>query len=282
MLWGFNITVTEENMIDSHAHDIHEFVICRSNTGTIVVNGETYDLSKGLSVYLPGGVPHQTIGSKKAPAEIDVVAFDQQSLIKYTTPEVQHVIMALGSDSKYINPPDDSNTKESKELLRLSEILVKELSVIKPLNQTMAGSILTQLLIHHCRSLTRGFTDKEDNYSKEISKICDYIKTHPDSQISLDQMAKKSSMSRTLFCTNFKKYTGMSLIEFTINTRINNAIQLLGKTEKKIAEIAFECGFNNIGHFTRTFRKKANMTPLQYRELTKAYGVPFPIINFIE
>ncbi len=55
MLWGFNITVTEENMIDSHAHDIHEFVICRSNTGTFVVDGKAYELRKGLSFYLPGG-----------------------------------------------------------------------------------------------------------------------------------------------------------------------------------------------------------------------------------
>jgi AraC-like DNA-binding protein len=61
-------------------------------------------------------------------------------------------------------------------------------------------------------------------------------------------MARKAGMSRTLFAANFKKYAGMSLIEFTTNTRINTAMQLLGETGKSITEIVYESGFNNIGH----------------------------------
>ncbi len=283
MLWGFKIIVTEENIINSHSHDVHEFIICRSNTGTLVIDGTAYDFRKGLSFFLPSGVSHQTIGSEKDPADITVVHFDQQTLIKYTTPELQNAIKKLVSNSSYVSKLDEANAEHVKEKLRLSEILAKELPVIEvPLSQTMAGSILTQLLVHHCRGLKLDYSNKGDNRAKEMSKICNYIKTHPDSHISIDEMSKKANMSRTLFCSNFKKYTGMSLIEFTRNTRIDFAMQLLAKTEKTIAEISFKCGFNHMGHFSKTFKKRTNITPRQYRELTHSFGVPFPIINMIE
>ena len=44
------------------------------------------------------------------------------------------------------------------------------------------------------------------------------------------------------------------------------ATDLLIKTGRSVAEIAFKCGFNNIANFNRVFKKNKNCTPSQYRE----------------
>ncbi len=276
MLWGAKVKITEENMMDPHAHNMHEFVICLNNTGKHLVDNRLYDFQAGQTVFLPKGISHQAIGSEKEPAEIAFICFDQQSLIKYTTPDLQNLIMELIESRHYIS---GFSSRGYQENLRLSEALQGELSLVKPMSQTMAGCILAQLLITHCRSLHLGSVSRGDNYAKKIADACNHIASHPGLPVSLEKMAKKVRMSRTLFSRNFKKYTGMSLIEFTLDARINTAMKHLANSRQSIIEIAFDCGFNNVGHFYRTFKKKTNMTPGQYRKYTIEVGVPLPVLK---
>ena len=64
----------------------------------------------------------------------------------------------------------------------------------------------------------------------------------------------------------FSKITGFSLWDYIIARRIERAKHLLLSTDRKVLDIAFECGFQNSVHFNKCFRRQTGMTPGEYRE----------------
>lgn len=50
--------------------------------------------------------------------------------------------------------------------------------------------------------------------------------------------------------------------------RIQRARLLVVTTGKSISEIGYECGFNNISHFIKLFKREFQITPLSMRQET--------------
>ena len=55
-------------------------------------------------------------------------------------------------------------------------------------------------------------------------------------------------------------------MDYILDIRIGFAIWMLVNTTNSIAEIAFECGFNNLSNFNRIFKKKKDSSPKLFRE----------------
>ena len=62
----------------------------------------------------------------------------------------------------------------------------------------------------------------------------------------------------------FKKYIGISCLEYIKNLRLENAAARLAKGENSILEISMSCGFSNLSYFYREFKKKYGMTPKKF------------------
>jgi AraC-like DNA-binding protein len=73
-------------------------------------------------------------------------------------------------------------------------------------------------------------------------------------------------MSPSAFSRFFKLHTGRNLSEYIIEMRLGYASRLLVDTSKGIAEICYDCGFNNLSNFNRIFRKKKNCSPSEFRD----------------
>jgi len=52
-----------------------------------------------------------------------------------------------------------------------------------------------------------------------------------------------------------------------LERRLRKAAQLLQTTDKTVQQIADECGFESLSHFSRYFKAKFGITPSQYRDL---------------
>ena len=102
--------------------------------------------------------------------------------------------------------------------------------------------------------------------SRRIAKVCKYIDENIGNEIRLSDVAEMVNMSESAFSHFFKKRTNMSFINYVNNQRIAKACNLLASTTLSASEICWECGFNNKSNFIRTFTKKKNMTPLEYRK----------------
>lgn len=108
--------------------------------------------------------------------------------------------------------------------------------------------------------------------SSTVLKAQEYIISHFQHPISVDDIAASVSLSRYHFTRVFKKETGYSPHEYLSNIRIRHAKQLLIETSATVEQIAFQSGFSSATHFTRMFKQKNMITPVDFRKFFDPIG----------
>jgi AraC-like DNA-binding protein len=102
--------------------------------------------------------------------------------------------------------------------------------------------------------------------SRRVQKIEDEICRNYNKQLYLDDLADMVGMTPTAFSRFFKLRTGRTLSEYIIDIRLGHAARKLVDTTMTIAEICYDCGFNNISNFNRIFKKRKGCSPTTFRE----------------
>ena len=99
----------------------------------------------------------------------------------------------------------------------------------------------------------------------------DYIEKHLNEEITLDKIAQIACFSPFHFHRIFSTLTNETINAFIQRIRIEKAAQRLRNDEDvSISEIAYNCGFGCVAHFSRTFRKYFGLTAKEFRETEKA------------
>ncbi|MGJ8654948.1 MAG: helix-turn-helix domain-containing protein [Akkermansiaceae bacterium] len=94
-----------------------------------------------------------------------------------------------------------------------------------------------------------------------------YITANLSEKICLDSLAEHTKVTNSYMCKQFKKHTGMTIVEYINLHRIELAKQLLIERDgEKIINIAYECGFQSLSQFNRTFQKFVDSSPTGYRK----------------
>src|ERR1043166_3886110 len=83
--------------------------------------------------------------------------------------------------------------------------------------------------------------------------------------LTLDQYANLALMSLSTFKREFKKTFHDAPSKWITKSRVKLAAQLLESTSLSVSEVGFECGFENQTHFSRIFKEKMDVSPLQFR-----------------
>lgn len=102
--------------------------------------------------------------------------------------------------------------------------------------------------------------------SKRILKVKNYIAQNYKYEVRLSTLADIAGMSPSAFSRFFKLHTGRNLSEYIIEQRLGYASRMLVDTSKGVAEICYDCGFNNLSNFNRIFKKRKNCSPTEFRE----------------
>ncbi len=105
--------------------------------------------------------------------------------------------------------------------------------------------------------------------SDKISIIYKYVNANFKAHITLDEIADKVSMTVPAFCRYFKKTTGKTFTQLVNEYRVVHATKLLNESQVSIADICYECGFNNFSHFNKQFNEITGKSASQYRKEIK-------------
>jgi AraC-like DNA-binding protein len=141
-------------------------------------------------------------------------------------------------------------------------------------------SVLELLSILHDLSISRNmhtlsdatFSNVELSYnSRRIEKAIEYMNQSFQKSITLSEVAKLANMTDVSFSRFFKARTGITFMDSLLEMRLGHASRLLIDTTQSVAEVAYNCGFNNISNFNRLFKKKKGCTPKEFRE-NYSYG----------
>ena len=104
-------------------------------------------------------------------------------------------------------------------------------------------------------------------HENNIKSAIKYLNDNIGSKISVADLAAVAHISETHFSRLFKQFTGLSPYGFILISRINKAKFLLQNTDKSIAEIGFEAGFNSEANFVYSFKRNTGISPGKFRKL---------------
>ena len=115
-------------------------------------------------------------------------------------------------------------------------------------------------------------TVKTGRVKNLITPAIEYIQKNYRQNISLDYIADLCQISNSYLSRLFKKVVGSNYVSYVNLVRISHAKKLLASTNKAIADIALELGFEESGYFIKVFKRFEGFTPNQYRNKVLAFN----------
>jgi len=250
-----------------HNHERYELTLILKGNGLRFVGDNVEEFSSGDMVLIGPFLPHKWQIDKSYPKEKQVKAIS--------------IFFEEDFPSKDFNAlSENSHIEELKRKSRLGVAVKKDSSVqiakiFKSLSKHSNLSLLLNLIgiLNEIAKSDQYYTlstvkigAKSNLNNQRIELITDYINENLHRNITLAEISKIAFMHKNSIGRFFKKSIGFSVIEYINLLRIGKACQLLIETNKKISFIAYECGYENISHFNRTFKKTKQMTPFEYRK----------------
>jgi YesN/AraC family two-component response regulator len=98
-----------------------------------------------------------------------------------------------------------------------------------------------------------------------VAKVISFMEKNLAKDISLNQLAKKATMSKHHFCRVFKKHTGITPMQYLTRKRIEQAKILLLDEDMVIGDVITAVGFQDQSNFIKNFKKVEGVTPSFYR-----------------
>lgn len=102
--------------------------------------------------------------------------------------------------------------------------------------------------------------------ASSVKTAIQYIQENYRSPLTIEQLAEIAGMSEGHFCRVFKQYTLKTPVQFINSVRLTHAADQLSNTNKRVLDIAMDCGFNSVSYFIEVFRESFNITPSKYRK----------------
>lgn len=110
------------------------------------------------------------------------------------------------------------------------------------------------------------FEDISSEYSNEIENICRYMQKHYAEHISLEELCRHCSLSKSTLLRAFTKQKGITPYRYLQSIRIDKAKKLL-ETGTSLSQTALLTGFTDQSHFTNYFHMYIGISPASYKKI---------------
>lgn len=130
-----------------------------------------------------------------------------------------------------------------------------------------ASELFTYLSKVIGQSVDNLIEDKKQADTKPIRTAKQYIKQNYMNPISLKEVSSIVGFNDSYFSSLFKKESGKNFLEYVSEVRMNKVKELLKETNLSIADICQRVGYNDLKHFTKSFKNYTGLQPNEYRKL---------------
>lgn len=235
-----------------HSHPYIELMYFFEGKGKLEVSGTQMSISLFDAVVYPAGWEHQEDLVSERRREIICLWIDLPGL-KLDAPmhlhdmdnTLNHVFRMLYQEAKRANP---------EPLLLEHQMKL----------------LLTMLLRNQSEAKAREGT---------LAYVLQYIHTHFAEHITLDELAALEHISKSYLSRQFKQQTGMTVVAYINQLRIETAKRLLTGSDMSVNEIAYQIGFESPKYFYRTFKKLTDESPASFRRQYKNKQEPLAVIH---
>ena len=132
--------------------------------------------------------------------------------------------------------------------------------------ETLRSCLTIQLLALVYASALQNKPEKSER-SQIIQRARFLIHENEEKAMDMPQLAEQLNVSYAWFRKEFKGAVGISPGQYHLNVRLNRAKRLLRESDTPIGQIAYQTGFESEFYFSRIFKSKSGISPLQFRRL---------------
>lgn len=239
--------------------------------GRIVIESDNcaYEMDEGDVIIIPAGTKYHIMAQNQK-ASILGVNFD------YTQNHLNKSTPIPPTDAKTYNPDmqlETINFSDAPMLNRimhikgLSFLYVKFVKLEQEYSQKLIyfNSITSHLFSEILIECVRTVNAKKLTAGKDIiSNITAYINENYKSDLTNSEISKVFNLHPNYINKLVKIFTGMSLHKYLIHIRISHSVEMLESKALTIGEIAENCGFCDIYHYSKTFKKIMEVSPSKY------------------
>ena len=255
----------------AHSHSTWEFVYCALGHVTVWDDVRRMELNAGEMAFHQPGIPHHIhVGATPTTMFLISFACTNECMKLFSRKHVR----VTGEQSKII----DLIIRELKGAFELNngELQLDEFhpSASAPVGaEQLICGYLEWLLISMIRS---GLNEApRDSVSSErleevldmriMTELKNYVKAHLSESITIEDLARHVHYSRTYITVQFKAATGMSIMDYVEQQRMDRARDLLIQGNRTVTQIADDLGYSSLQYFSRRFKKVFGCAPSQFQ-----------------
>ncbi|WP_166265473.1 AraC family transcriptional regulator [Marinobacter caseinilyticus] len=234
-----------------HRHEHHQLVIGVGGESEVCVDGIGSRVDSWTACLVPTDARHDYRGNERN--HVLVVDLD---------PYFPALNNPAHSDYERLAPLFERprNMGMDNRLQGLVQLCAGEFSRA-PDNDTMHRHLATGIL--HCMSERLATSDNPRHSRKTVcpDTIRRFVMENLHKKITVRDLASVACLSVSRFHETFRAITGITPHQYLLQTRLEQAVQLLTGTALTVSEISFRTGFSSQGALTNALHKHRGITP---------------------
>lgn len=263
------LTITaDENRAVTIPYDNRLFYMYRG-TGEIKISGLIYHVEENDVLIIPSGTEYQLLPSEKDYTYIGVnfdytqAHSDKQIPIPPAETKIYNSALKLES----INFIDVHKLNEIVHIKHINRIGGKLVQMEREYTnkllyfESIISNLLSEILLECTRILSQSNNDKNRELTHSIIR---YIQENYSKPLSNETIGRAFSLHPNYINGIIKASTGMSLHQYLIHTRVSYSVELLIGNRHSISEISELCGFCDVYHYSKVFKKIMGIAPSKY------------------
>ncbi|RME00992.1 MAG: AraC family transcriptional regulator [Bacteroidetes bacterium] len=242
-------------------------------SGELLYGRTKYDCSTGTMLFT---APGQTIVAKNIviSSESWMIAFHEDFIRGL---EIRTRIKSYNFFNYHVNEALHLSPKEDQIVKSIFQNIEAEYHNNQDeFSKDLIISHLDTLLKYADRFYKRQFLNRKEINKQLLTRFTDALNEYFENQQQIerglptvDWLASQLGVSHRYLSDTLKAETGKTAIENLHLYLIDEAKNLLLEPYKSVSEVAYELGFEYPQYFSRLFKKKEGMSPLEYREKFK-------------
>lgn len=253
----------------SHWHDDLEFLVVLAGHMAYNINGNLYTLSCGNGIFVNSQQLHYGYSADDTDCEFICVLLHPMLLC--ANPYLEQT---------YITPVITNNAFPG-QILSQNVLWEKEITddisrIFQYCTQReKITDLMVQCLYYHIWALLYEHMPKTDDtfmwFSHQLSSLRDmigFIQKRYSEKMTVSDIASSGKVCQSNCFLFFNKFLHQTPLNYLMNYRLDKSLEMLNKSNRNIADIAFTVGFSGASYYTETFRKHFGCTPKEYRKQT--------------
>lgn len=259
--------LSDSQLITNHWHNSLEMLYMDSGNMDVGINDKIYHLKQGDLIIINSGDIHFTHCRKLSRVYALQVPYP---ILKAHIPNYDYVRFQTQTGLDILT--GSSHFDPIRELMiSLYQTMTGKAPGFSLLFSSQLYQLLYLLFLHYRTDISSSMKQKSDRNLTRLEQVMTYVKNHYTQPISLEDGAGILSLNPEYFCRYFKKYMGMTFLEYVNSIRLFHIHQDLMNTNYSIQELLERHGFTNYKLFMKMFRSTYGCSPSILRKQSSAF-----------